>query len=83
MMAGKNYRRIQLAFLASGLAMAAGCVSTSPFNAVPDGSPPLAREGMHGILVMRAGAPFWKVYSYFHIPGDRGMARFFPLGTMR
>lgn len=61
--------------VALALAMA-GCVSTRPFDAVPDGSPPLAREGMHGVLVMRAGVPFWKVYSYFHIPGDRGMARF-------
>ncbi|MEN1958307.1 hypothetical protein WCD84_12185 [Luteimonas sp. MJ145] len=31
------------------------------------------------MLVMRPGRPFWQVYSYFHLPGDGGIARFLPV----
>lgn|SRR5690554_1423165 len=61
------------------LLLAAGCVSTRPFRAVPEGSPPLAREGMHGVLVLRSERPLWRVYSYFHLPGNDGIARFLPV----
>lgn len=53
-----------------------GCVSSRPFAAVPEGSPPLARQGTHGVLVMWKAPPLWKVYTYFHIPGEGGSARF-------
>lgn len=53
-----------------------GCVSSRPFAAVPEGSPPLARQGTHGVLVMWKAPPLWKVYTYFHIPGEGDAARF-------
>lgn len=31
------------------------------------------------MLVMRSARPLWQVYSYFHVPGDDGPARFLPV----
>lgn len=65
-----------LGLFAGFLLSLTGCVSSRPFAAVPHGSPPLLREGTHGVLVMWKGPPLWRIYTYFHIPGEGEAARF-------